>query len=147
MRTYYRGPDAVVTSDVFVGRDAPAEPFAIRELRNVCITNREPSDLRPTAAHVLIGMLIIAVAAWPLWKASPLYAGGLIALGVPGVVAGAMCWRHRPQHWELRATYRGSDVKLYSSPDERVFNQVSRALRRAIEDARPPSPWDDRAVA
>jgi len=147
MRTYYRGPDAVVTSDVFVGRNAPAAPFAIRDLRNVCITHSEPSDFRPTVAHALIGMLIIAVAAWPLWKASPLYALGLIALGMPGVVAGAMFWRLRPQYWELRATYRGQDVTLYSSLDERVFNQVSRALRRAIEDARPPSPWDDLAAA
>jgi hypothetical protein len=27
---------------------------------------------------------------------------------------------------------------LYASSDARVFNQVARALRRAVEDARPP---------
>jgi hypothetical protein len=28
-----------------------------------------------------------------------------------------------------------------------VFNQVARALRRALEDARPPATWTDLAIA
>jgi hypothetical protein len=66
---------------------------------------------------------------------------------MPALVVGAVFWRRRPQRWELRATYQGQDVELYSSLDERVFNQIARALRRAIEDARPPSEWDDLAAA
>ncbi|MEU7904074.1 DUF6232 family protein [Actinoplanes sp. NPDC049118] len=147
MRTYYRGPDAVVTSDIFVGNGAPRTKFAVRELRNVCITHTDADDFRPSAARVTGGLLIIAVAAWPLWMASPLLALALVALGMPATAAGAVFWRLRPQRWELRATYRGTDVWLYASADERVFNQVSRALRRAIEDARPPSVWDDFAAA
>lgn len=147
MRTYYRGPEAVVTSEAFVGRTAPARPFAIRDLRNVCITRSDANGFRPTAVHAVGGLLIIAVAAWPLWLASPLLALTLVVLGMPGLVAVAVFWRHRPQRWELRATYQGQVVQLYSSLDERVFNQVTRALRRAIEDARPPSEWDDLAAA
>jgi len=41
----------------------------------------------------------------------------------------------------------GIPTPMYASPDQRVFNQVSRALRRAIEDARPPATWADLAVA
>jgi hypothetical protein len=144
MRTYYRGPDAVVTSAVFAGR-AAATPYAIRELRNARITRTE--HRQPTVAHVAAGLLGIAAAAWPLWKASPLYALALVALGVPALAVGVMIWPQRQQCWELWATYRGVDVALYSSTDERVFNQVARALRRAIEDSHPPAAWNDLAVA
>ncbi|MFI7539733.1 DUF6232 family protein [Actinoplanes sp. NPDC049599] len=144
MRTYYRGPDAVVTSTVFAGR-ATARPYAIRDLRNVRIARTEQSQ--PSATHVTAALLMIAVAAWPLAKASPLYALALVALGMPALAAGVVMWRLRPQTWELRATYRGSETVLFSSTDERVFNQVSRALRRAIEDVHPPATWTDLAVA
>ena len=144
MRTYYRGPDAVVTSTVFAGRGT-AKPYAIRDLRNVHITRTEPT--RPTGVHVAAGLLIIAAIAWPLWKASPLYAWALLALGGPTLSVGAAVWRRRPQTFQLRAAYRGTDVLLYTSTDERVFNQVARALRRAIEDARPPATWTDLAAA
>jgi hypothetical protein len=79
--------------------------------------------------------------AWPLWQASPLYALILVALGMPALAAGVAMWRLRPQTFQLQATYRGAAVDLYSSEDERVFNQVTRALRRAIEDAHPPAVW------
>ncbi|MEU4216780.1 DUF6232 family protein [Actinoplanes sp. NPDC026623] len=142
MRTYYRGPDAVVTGDIFVGNGTPRTAFAIRDLRNVCITRTEADDFRPNAARMAGGLMIIATASWPLWQASPALALALVALGVPATVVGAAFWRLRPQRWELRATYRGTVVKLYTSTDERVFNQVSRALRRAIENVHPPSVWD-----
>jgi hypothetical protein len=144
MRTYYRGPDALVTSTVFAGR-ATATPYAIRELRQVRITRTE--HRQASAVPVAAGLLAIAAAAWPLGKASPLYALALVALAVPALVAGVVLWRLRPQRWELRATCRGVDVTLYSSTDERVFNQVTRALRRAIEDVHPPVAWTDLAVA
>jgi hypothetical protein len=152
MRIYYRGADAVVTSRDFLGGTAPARHYAIRDLRNVHITRSDAERLRPTVPHLVTGLLIIALAAWPLWRASRVSALVLAALVgsavlLPAAAAVAVAWRLRPQRWELRATYRGADVALYASADERVFNQVSRALRRAIEDARPPSSWDDRAAA
>ena len=55
--------------------------------------------------------------------------------------------RTRPRRSELQATYRGSRVVLYASSNVRVFNQVTRALRRAVEDARPPSDDYDLAAA
>jgi hypothetical protein len=45
----------------------------------------------------------------------------------------------------LRATCRERPVSLYVTTDARVFHQVSRALRRAIENDRPP--YADDAVA
>jgi hypothetical protein len=138
MRIYYRGPDAVVTSTVFASR-APAPRYAIRDLRNVHISRAE--RLEPSVAHAAAGLLIVAAVAWPLWQAAPLYALALVAFGMPALAAGAVMWRLRPQTFQLRATYRGESVELYSSRDERVFNQITRALRRAIEDAHPPAVW------
>ncbi|MET8147343.1 DUF6232 family protein [Actinoplanes sp. NPDC049668] len=147
MRTYYRGPDAVVTSDIFAGNGTPRTKYAVRELRNVHIAHSDVEHLRPSAARSIGGLLIIALATWPLWRAAPLLALAVIALGLPATAAAAMFWRLRPQRWELRATYRGTEVTLYTSADERVFNQVSRALRRSMENSRPPALWEDLAAA
>ena len=101
MRLYYRGREAVVTSELFVRRHPRPGQFMIRELRNVRIA-------------------------------------------VPGRLVEAL---FRPQlstrEWALWADYRGRSVALYTSPDERVFNQVVRALRRALEETEP---WDREAA-
>jgi hypothetical protein len=95
MRTYYRGPDAVVTSELFVWLTRPARIFVIRELRDV---------------------------------------------GITGTAVDRGWWR--TGRWsELRASYRGSDVILFAGTDTRVFNQIARALRRALEEARPHATW------
>jgi hypothetical protein len=101
MRTYYRGREAVVTSEFFVRRRPCHQRFAIRGLRHVRIA-------------------------------------------VPGRIVEAL---FRPQfstrEWALWADYQGRAVTLYNSADERVFNQVARALRRALEESEP---WDREAA-
>src|SRR6266498_4841424 len=63
-RTYYRGPDAVVTDQFFVWRTTPTKSFVIRDLRNVGLL-RSPSDgLRPYTVHVAGGALVLVGAAW-----------------------------------------------------------------------------------
>jgi hypothetical protein len=47
--------------------------------------------------------------------------------------------RRKISLWQVQATYRGSRVTIYASSDERVFNQVTRALSRAIADGRSSS--------
>jgi hypothetical protein len=41
----------------------------------------------------------------------------------------------RPRRWELVTVEHGAEVLIFASRDERVFNQVVRALRRAVEHA------------
>jgi hypothetical protein len=144
-RTYYRGPDAVVTSELFVWRTSPAKIFAIRELGGVGIARCDAESGRPHTSHAAAGS-ILAVAAWPLPDTPALLAVGLLAVALPGVAA-ATYWRLRPRLWELHGTYRNVRVILYASTDTRVFNQVARALRRAMEDADPIAAWDGRAAA
>jgi hypothetical protein len=142
MRIYYRGPDAIVTSELFVRCGSPPGRFAISDLHQVCISPGADEVARPA-------VIVFAAAAALVAAAAVSAAGGvLVALAVlvtasaAGATA-ALLRRRKPRRLELRATYRGRELTLYSSSDERVFNQVSRALRRALEDHR----WDGAAAA
>jgi hypothetical protein len=145
-RTYYRGPDAVVTDQFLVWRTTPTKGFVIRDLRNVGLVRNEMDGLRPYTALVAGGALVLVGATWTVLGTPAAYALGFLAIALPTTFTVARL-RMRPRRWELRATYRGARVVLYASPDARVFNQVARALRRAVEDARPPVGDHDRAAA
>ncbi|GLY98184.1 DUF6232 family protein [Actinoplanes sp. NBRC 103695] len=140
MRTYYRGPDAVVTSELFVWRTTPAKIFVIRELRKVGITCTAIDRSRPPTVQAAAGSVALAVAVWPVVETPALVALGLLAITVPGIVVAAYR-RTRPRLWELHASYRGGGVILFADTNARVFNQIARALRRAIEESRPHATW------
>lgn len=138
MRTYYRGPDAMVTSELFVRRATSTKSYAIRDLRNVCIACDQGSGQRRPLIAAAIGLLGLVGAVAALAVDRP-YAVILILLTTVVAVPGTLLWPRPPVDWELRASYRGHSVSLYSSRDVTVFNQVARGLRRAIEaDRRPP---------
>jgi uncharacterized protein DUF6232 len=145
-RTYYRGPDAVVTDQHFVWLTRPAKSYVVRDLRSVGLLKAAVNPLSSYTLHVASATLALAVATWLAIDSPAAYALGALTLAVPSTFAVART-RTRPQRWELRATYRGAQVVLYASSDVRVFNQVARALRRAVEDARPPVDNHDLAAA
>ena len=148
MRIYYRAPDVVVTSELFVVRHGPSPGrFAIRDLRDVGIASGEPEGVRP-------GVAILPAAVAALVAAAVVSAAGgvlvAVAIAVSACAAGvafAVVSQHRPRRCELRATYRGREVTLYASTDARVFNQVGRALRRAIEAGNEWPPHTNGAAA
>jgi hypothetical protein len=145
-RTYYRGPDAVVTDQFFVRLTKPIRSYVVRDLRSVGLVRAEGSRLRSYTLHVAGATLVLVAAAWMTLDSLVGYALGAVAVATPSAFAVARL-RMRPQRWELRATYRGARVLLYASADVRVFNQVARALRRAVEDARPPVDHRDLTAA
>jgi Family of unknown function (DUF6232) len=55
-----------------------------------------------------------------------------VALAVP-VIAGLVCAVRWPAEYRLLGRYRGRQVTLLATRDEREFGQVIRALRRAVE--------------
>jgi hypothetical protein len=137
MRTYYRGPDALVTDEHLVWRAAGRNrSFAIRDLHRVGLV-RADADRRPDVA--VVGAAAMVAFAGTAWLTTGPVIG--MAVGFVAVVAGAVAIstrQHRAaQVWQVRATYRGTDTVVYESADVRVFNQVTRALRRSIEDDRP----------
>jgi hypothetical protein len=128
MRTYYRGPDAVVTDTHFVWKDAVVRIFAIDDLADVRLERRAPGGRSGLELVLVLALLATAVLAG--WRFGLLVAA-------PPVVAAALVLivlrrRGRPA-WEIRARYRAREVTLYTSRDPRIFNQVTRALRRTIE--------------
>jgi len=140
-RTYYRGPDAVVTSELFIWRTSPPKVFVIRHLKRVAIVRYDVDRSRPHYSSVL------ALALWPIVERPVFVVTGVLAVAVP-VVAVITYWRIRPKRWELQALYLDSEVVLYASTDARVFNQVARALRRAMEDRDPDhTGWDGEVAA
>jgi hypothetical protein len=131
VRTYYRGPDAAVTDELFIWQAGVTKAFVVAELRDVGQVRQERSRLGQVVAAVL---LTAAGAAWVRLELPARWYAGIGALVLALVVAG---WPPRTRSWSLRAAYRGAEqVTLYTSADARVFHQVSRALLRAIQDAR-----------
>jgi hypothetical protein len=142
MRTYYRGRDAVVTSELFVRRVTSTKSYAIRDLRNIGIAcDQHSARSRPMVAAGLgfLGLIgaFAALATGSLYAL--ILAGPMTALAV----AGALLWPRPPANWALQASYRGRSISLYSTRDVTVFNQVTRALRRAIEADRRPLVFEE----
>ena len=133
VRTYYRGPDAAVTDELFIWQSGATKAFVVAELHDVGLVRQEASRLRRLVAALL---LAVAAGAWVQLELLGKWYVGVGALVAAVAVAG---WPSHTRSWMLTADYRGEpEVMLYSSADARVFNQVSRALRRAMEDSRPP---------
>jgi len=145
-RTYYQGPDAVVTAELFVWRGTPTKNFVVRDLRNVGRARGDVDRLRPYKIYSAAGGAVLIVGTWNTVGTPAVYALAAAVLAIPMALTVASHWTRRPR-WEVQATYHGRDVIIYSSPDERVFNQVTRALRRSMEDARSPAGDDVGLVA
>jgi len=146
-RTYYRGPDAVVTEKLFIWQASPMRSFVIRDLRNVGQVRAVVDSGSPVRVAVAAAVTVGVIGAgWTMLEPPEAYANGMVAVAVPVAWALPSMFR-RSRGWELRATYRGAEVVLYTCTEERQFNQVKRALRRSMEDARPPAGDLDLAAA
>ena len=67
MRTYYRGPDALVTQERFVWRTSSPRIFVVRELQNAVLVRCNVPDRRPNPALlVALTMAALAAASWML---------------------------------------------------------------------------------
>ena len=129
MRTYYRGPDAVITDTHFVWQSPSVRIFAIDDLDDVHLERTTAGGSSGVEFALGLGLIVLAVAAG--LKFGPFAAAPMIAAAA---VVALFAMRRRGGHaWEIRARYRTQEVTIYTSPDPRIFNQVTRALRRTIE--------------
>ncbi|GID95448.1 DUF6232 family protein [Amorphoplanes digitatis] len=137
MRIYYRGPDAFLTDEQFTWNGPERADFNIRGLREVGRVRRDATGLS-LRTLLLVGAVLAFATAGLMVAPSAAYSVIPVALAaaMTTVVIGG---RRKVSLWQVQATYRGSRVTIYASTDERVFNQVTRALSRAIEDARSPA--------
>jgi len=129
--TYYRGPDVVITDDVFVVWTPQPQTFRIAELESVHVVrgSRHPAQLVLGLAAVLAVVGVIAT--WPLIHSPGAYLVAFAVVTTPPALAGA-CGRLTPREYELRATYRNVELLLFSSANTTTFGQVRRGLSRAF---------------
>jgi hypothetical protein len=129
MRTYYRGPDAVITDTHFVWQTPTVRIFAIADLDDVRLVRSVgggPSGVGLALGFGLFALAVVTGLKFGAYAAMPLIAA-VFVLALVGL-------RGRGGHaLEIRARYRTKEVTLYTSGDPRIFNQVTRALRRSIE--------------
>ncbi|HKT04400.1 MAG TPA: DUF6232 family protein [Rugosimonospora sp.] len=129
--SYYHRNGVVVTNRYLT---AGAYRYEITEL----------NDLRQargsTHPGVMVGLVIaVAEAAFVapfvgLLRSPLAWLVTITALAIPCLV-GAFCARRWPAQYELLADYRGRQVIIFSTRDEREFGQVARSVRRAVEAA------------
>ena len=133
----YARPGIIVTADRFtVGRNS----WPVADLTHLR-TTRGPHDRLAVRAVVVTAAMIggVGVLLGFTGGLQRLTAGAYLILGavvlLPVLLA---CWSAtaggHPPH-ELWGRYRGAEVLLFSSDDERQFGQVTRALQRAREGA------------
>jgi hypothetical protein len=86
-----------------------------------------------TLAAVAAAAMIVA----PGWLLVHTMGGRLVLVGAAAAAVSLATFGRRSVHqWELRAAYQSREVVLYTTLEIRTFNQVTRALRRAIEGDR-----------
>ena len=136
MRTYYRGPDAFVTADKFVWLTATPRIVPIRQLSEIGLVEHLPGR-RPADASVAVsaGLAAFAAASWLTLGIA--VGAGVSALAVLAMTVALRTRRSRgTRTFRVIATVNGSRTMVYEARDLRVFNQVTRALRRSVEDDR-----------
>jgi len=132
MTVYYRGPNVLITHEVFQVMSPQPRTFSIRELRGVCVVE---GGRRPwIAVPAWFGSALVAATAvaLPVALVSPHVFVIVLVLAAASVISVA-CLRDSSAPYELRALHRGQEVTLYRCRDLQTFGQVRRALQRSIE--------------
>jgi hypothetical protein len=127
--SYYRQRGVIVTNHYFC---AGSYRYEVAHLSGLMRTR---GSLHPGVIIGLVTAVAEAIVIVPLVSVVGAPVAWLLtfaALLVPCAV-GYVCARRWPAQYELLATYRGREVTLFTTRDEREFGQVTRALQRAVE--------------
>lgn len=134
MRTYYRGPDATVKADRFVWLLDTPQIFALRELRDIRRVEHVPQGRSADAVLVsAAGSVAVAAASWVF--VGPVIGAVAVTLAVVAAIGAVSTRRYRStRSFRVVATVRGVRTIIFETREETVFNQVTRALSRAVDD-------------
>jgi hypothetical protein len=131
MVTHYRQNGIVVTSHYF---SAGGYRYEMAQLTGLMRTR---GAIHPGVMVGLVTTVTEAVIIVPLVSVLRTPVAWLVtfaALLVPCLI-GYVCQRRWPAQYELLATYRGREVTLFVTRNEREFGQVARSVQRAMEAA------------
>jgi hypothetical protein len=132
MPVFYRGPHGRITHQVIQVPQLRWREVALAELEQVRQVRSGPGPVvlrhRVLGTSALAGVFVTV----PIAGQVSMLLAGVVAVALL-VYAGA-CLRVRPDvHYELLAQCGAEMIVLVSTTDRRSFEQVSRALRRAVE--------------
>lgn len=122
MTILYRGPHALVTPEMIATVHVGWRRLPVRDLGTVQIVRVRLDGSRRLLglSALLVAVMTVPVAGWPP------------AVVLAAAAAGLVMRRHRDR-WNLTAEHSGARAVLFTSTDQREFDQVCRALRRAVE--------------
>jgi len=131
---HYPGPRIVVTSRYIENSNGR---YLIRDLRfidQVLVAGHPATKVALVCGAIELGVAAPVAAA--LGSAIMFCAGFVVAAGV--AAAALADGRRNPRWMALRAVHRGHEITLFASRDRREFEQVRRAVIRAVEASRAP---------
>jgi hypothetical protein len=136
-RIYYPGPGIVVTR-AYIETTEGRYPIRDLIIEDPCYFYAYPA--RTVAIYCgAVEVLLAAVVAAVIGSAALLcLAGAVLGAGVAG--AALIDNRRNPRRMELAAWHQGDRVMLFTSDNRRQFEQVRRAVVRAMEANRGPRP-------
>jgi hypothetical protein len=132
MRVFYRGPRALITADMITVAQSASHSYVLMELADVFIVRQQAARSVGNARSMGVSALVGGIVIGPVVGRISVVLGAAILVGL--LVVALACLRPGPPaHHELVATYRGRQVVVFTSDDQREFNQVCRGLQRARE--------------
>jgi hypothetical protein len=132
MSVFYRGPHVLITNEVFEVDRIGRRWYAIEDLTAIHIVRNDPAG-NPAGQRVLgLSALVSIFLVVPvLGRASAI----LAVVAVLGLLLYAtVSLRTMPKaRWDLEAIYQGHLTILFTTMDQREFEQVCRGLQRCLE--------------
>jgi hypothetical protein len=130
MTVLYRGPRGLVTHDVIATTETAWRPVPFATLSGVHIVRTDPDDRALAPRALGVSALVIALATIPIVGVSSLVVALLLAVAV---ICDVLAGRGHRATWDLVAYRAGSRTVLFTSTDQREFDQLCRAVQRALE--------------
>ena len=135
-RYFYPGPRIVVTN-LYI--ETAAGRFFLRDLVFSDIRHYYAHPARTVALFCAALELMLAIPFAVLYGSAPMIVAGLLAaLGMGGALLRDE--RRNPRLMELTAVHHRTPMVLFSSTDKTEFEQVRRAVIRAVEADRDNRP-------
>jgi hypothetical protein len=132
VRVFYRSGRVLITEHVFHAERLGRRVYPINELTDVHIVRYEPDD-DPAPRHLLgVSALGAALLVIPMLSPASTVLAGVTA-GVLVICAFSTIRRRGRVRWELVANCGRQAVVLFESESQTEFDQVCRALQRALE--------------
>ncbi len=126
---YYRRDGIVVTSQYFTAYNTRYH------VRDLSLLTRSESSPHPGVRLGILAAVAGAIVAIPTLLMLHSLAG--LAISVPVLLIPCLtsyvCAHRWPVEIELLARYRGRQIVLIATSDQRKFGQIARALMRAVE--------------